>query len=80
AEALRRRNFTSIAGSVHQASFATDHTSAGHGLPVLNEEGNLASPEADNGSWISGSSSSEWNKYFAVDLYSCVDLLWFGML
>ncbi|XP_045818866.1 peroxisome biogenesis factor 10-like isoform X3 [Trifolium pratense] len=59
AEALRRRNFTSIAGSVHQASFATDHTSAGHGFPVLNEEGNLAYPEADNGSWVSGSSSSE---------------------
>lgn len=31
----------------------------GHGLPVLNEEGNLASPEADEGSWVSGSSSSE---------------------
>jgi len=31
----------------------------GHGLPVLNEEGNLASPEADKGSWVSGSSSSE---------------------
>ncbi|KAL5071609.1 hypothetical protein RYX36_022496 [Vicia faba] len=59
AEALRRRNFTSIAGSVHQASFATHNTSAGHGLPVLNEEGNLASPEADEGSWVSGSSSSE---------------------
>ncbi|WJX16117.1 peroxisome biogenesis factor 10 [Trifolium repens] len=59
AEALRRRNLTSLAGSVHQASFATDHTSAGHGLPVLNEEGNLASQEADNGSWVSGTSSSE---------------------
>lgn len=31
----------------------------GHGLPVLNEEGNLASPDADEGSWVSGSSSSE---------------------
>lgn len=59
AEGLRRRNFSSIAASVHQASFATHHTSAGHGLPVLNEEGNLASPEADKGSWVSGSSSSE---------------------
>lgn len=30
AEALRRRHFTSIASSVHQASFATHNTSAGY--------------------------------------------------
>ncbi|XP_047169099.1 peroxisome biogenesis factor 10 isoform X2 [Vigna umbellata] len=59
AEGLRRRNFTSIAGSVHQASFASHDRSAGHGLPVLNEEGNLATPDIDKGSWVSDSSSSE---------------------
>ncbi|XP_020239233.1 peroxisome biogenesis factor 10 isoform X1 [Cajanus cajan] len=58
-EGLRRRNFTSIAGSVHQASFATHHGSTGHGLPVLNEEGTLATPDIDKGSWASDSSSSE---------------------
>ncbi|KAK7345840.1 hypothetical protein VNO77_16452 [Canavalia gladiata] len=61
AEGLRRRNFTSIAGSVHQASLATYHRSAGHGLPVLNEEGALATPDIDKGSWVSDSSSSEYH-------------------
>ncbi|XP_061355884.1 peroxisome biogenesis factor 10 [Gastrolobium bilobum] len=60
AEGLRRRNLTSIAGSVHQASFVTHHRSAGHGLPVLNEEGTLAAPDTDKGSWVSDSSSSEY--------------------
>lgn len=31
----------------------------GHGLPVLNEEGTLATPDIDKGSWVSESSSSE---------------------
>ncbi|XP_027331402.1 peroxisome biogenesis factor 10 [Abrus precatorius] len=60
AEGLRRRNFTSIAGSVHQTSLATHYSSAGHGLPVLNEEGTLATPDIDKGSWVSDSSSSEY--------------------
>ncbi|KAL5185376.1 Peroxisome biogenesis factor 10 [Glycine soja] len=61
AEGLRRRNFTSIAGSVHQASFTNHDRSAGHGLPVLNEEGTLATPDIDKGSWVSESSSSEYH-------------------
>ncbi|RYR01034.1 hypothetical protein Ahy_B06g079898 [Arachis hypogaea] len=45
--------------SVHQASFASQQRSAGHGLPVLNEEGNLASLDTDEGGWVYDSSSSE---------------------
>ncbi|KAK7303614.1 hypothetical protein RJT34_14524 [Clitoria ternatea] len=60
AEGLHRRNFTSIAGSVHQTSLASHHSSAGHGLPVLNEEGNLATPDIDKGSSVPDSSSSEY--------------------
>ncbi|KAE9607877.1 putative transcription factor C2H2 family [Lupinus albus] len=61
AEGLRRRNLTSIAGSVNQASFATYHRSPGHDLPVLNEEGALASPDADKGTLVSESSSPEYH-------------------
>jgi hypothetical protein len=47
----------------------------GHGLPVLNEEGNLASQEADNGSWVSGTSSSEVQISLLLMLFSaCFDL------
>ncbi|XP_057719406.1 peroxisome biogenesis factor 10-like [Arachis stenosperma] len=60
AEGLRRRSLSSVAGSVHQASFASQQRSAGHGLPVLNEEGNLASLDTDEGGWVSNSSSSEY--------------------
>ncbi|KAI4316477.1 hypothetical protein L6164_024455 [Bauhinia variegata] len=58
-EGLRRSNLSSIASSVQQASFGAHQTSAGHGLPVLNEEGTLASADNDKGSWISNSSTSE---------------------
>ncbi|KAL4305066.1 hypothetical protein AHAS_Ahas16G0041100 [Arachis hypogaea] len=42
------------------ASFASQQRSAGHGLPVLNEEGNLASLDTDEGGWVYDSSSSEY--------------------
>ncbi|KAI4337180.1 hypothetical protein L6164_015627 [Bauhinia variegata] len=59
AEGLRRRNLSSLASSVHQASIGAHQTPAGRGLPVLNEEGTLASADTDKGSWISDSSPSE---------------------
>ncbi|OIV93847.1 hypothetical protein TanjilG_13862 [Lupinus angustifolius] len=61
AEGLRRRNLTSIAGSVNQASFANYHRTPGHDLPILNEEGALASPDADKGTLVSESSSPEYH-------------------
>ncbi|KAJ4755367.1 hypothetical protein LUZ62_028034 [Rhynchospora pubera] len=43
AEGLRRTNFSSIASSINQSSHANQPSSRAWGVPVLNEDGNLAS-------------------------------------
>ncbi|XP_075646050.1 peroxisome biogenesis factor 10 [Castanea sativa] len=58
AERLRRSNLSSIASSVHHTSFGSGQNTAGRGLPVLNEEGNLISTDNNRGSWLSDSSST----------------------
>ncbi|XP_058205845.1 peroxisome biogenesis factor 10 isoform X2 [Rhododendron vialii] len=55
AECLRRTNLSSIASSVHQTSLGTYQASAGRGIPVLNEGGNLVTGDSDMGSWVSDS-------------------------
>ncbi|KAG5555950.1 hypothetical protein RHGRI_006559 [Rhododendron griersonianum] len=55
AEGLRRTNLSSIASSVHQTSLGTHQASAGRGIPVLNEGGNLVTGDSDMGSWVSDS-------------------------
>lgn len=55
AEGLRRTNLSSISSSVHQTSLGTHQASAGRGIPILTEEGNLVTGEPDMGSWISDS-------------------------
>ncbi|RZC49363.1 hypothetical protein C5167_017776 [Papaver somniferum] len=58
AEGLRRSNLSSIATTVHQTSLGS-HRTAGQGLPVLNEEGNLINSDSnlDKAIWASDSTS-----------------------
>ncbi|KAL1833821.1 hypothetical protein ACET3Z_003472 [Daucus carota] len=59
AEGLRRSNLSSIANSVQQQTSSGAHnTSAGTGLPILNEEGNLISGNYEQKIFVSDTAST----------------------
>ncbi|KAK4412680.1 Peroxisome biogenesis factor 10 [Sesamum alatum] len=57
AEGLRRSNLSTFATSFQQTSLGAYQTSAGRGLPVLNEEGNLITEDAGK-CWVHESTST----------------------
>ncbi|KAL0311829.1 UNVERIFIED_CONTAM: 40S ribosomal protein S3-2 [Sesamum radiatum] len=58
AEGLRRSNLSTFATSFQQTSLGAYQTSAGRGLPVLNEEGNLITEDSGKSSWVHESTST----------------------